>query len=98
MLKHRIHAVFAAVLFSTFAPECLAQYTTDWVANTYGTNSTYVGNGARSMWVAPEGVIYTASLWDENAGGIAIYGNRQNRGSIGPRSISTRMATPASDR
>jgi SMP-30/Gluconolactonase/LRE-like region len=84
MLKERIHAVFAAaVLIATFAPECQAQYTTDWVANTYGTNSTYVGNGARSMWVAPEGIIYTASLWDENAGGVAIYGNRRNMGSIG---------------
>ncbi|MEA3088671.1 MAG: hypothetical protein QOJ04_13, partial [Caballeronia sp.] len=84
MLKKRIHAVFAAaVLIAAIAPECHAQYTTDWVANTYGTNSTYVGNGARSMWVAPEGIIYTASLWDENEGGVAIYGNRQNMGSIG---------------
>jgi SMP-30/Gluconolactonase/LRE-like region len=84
MFKERIHAVFAAVvLIATIAPECQAQYTTDWIANTYGTNSTYVGNGARSIWVAPEGIIYTASLWDENEGGVAIYGNRQNMGSIG---------------
>jgi hypothetical protein len=35
------------------------------------------------MWVAPEGVIYTSSMWDENEGGIAIYQNGQNIGSIG---------------
>jgi hypothetical protein len=35
------------------------------------------------MWVAPEGTIYTASMWDENAGGIAIYKNGLSAGSIG---------------
>jgi hypothetical protein len=35
------------------------------------------------MWVAPEGVIYTASLWDENEGGVAIYQNDKSMGSIG---------------
>ncbi|MGF6641863.1 SMP-30/gluconolactonase/LRE family protein [Paraburkholderia sp. MM6662-R1] len=58
-------------------------YTTDWIANTCGANASHVGNAARSMWVAPEGVIYTSSLWDENAGGIAIYQNGQSIGSIG---------------
>ncbi|MDR3100275.1 MAG: SMP-30/gluconolaconase/LRE-like region family protein, partial [Paraburkholderia sp.] len=59
------------------------QYTTDWLANTYGTLAAHVGNGARSMWVAPEGVIYTASFWDENEGGMAIYQNGKSLGSIG---------------
>lgn len=58
-------------------------YTTDWIANTFGTNAARVGNCARSMWVAPEGTIYTASMWDENEGGVAIYSNGQNAGSIG---------------
>jgi hypothetical protein len=35
------------------------------------------------MWVAPEGVIYTSSLWDENEGGVALYQNGQSIGSIG---------------
>lgn len=65
------------------APEARAQYTTDWLANTYGTIAAHVGNGARSMWVSPEGVIYTSSLWDENEGGVAIYQNGQSMGSIG---------------
>ncbi|MEA3101090.1 MAG: hypothetical protein QOF74_5330 [Caballeronia mineralivorans] len=83
-IMKRIHATFlAALLIATIAPECQAQYTTDWVANTFGTNATRVGNVARSMWVAPEGVIYTASMWDENEGGVAIYQNGQSTGSIG---------------
>jgi hypothetical protein len=75
--------LFAMVLVTAIVPGCRGQYTTDWVANTYGTNAAHVGNAARSMWVAPEGVIYTASLWDENEGAIAIYQNGQNIGSIG---------------
>ena len=68
---------------ATMAPDVHAQYTTDWLANTYGTIAAHVGNGARSMWVSPEGVIYTSSLWDENEGGVAIYQNGQSAGSIG---------------
>src|SRR5258708_7966183 len=80
----RINAVLlAVVLLFAIAPTCQAQYTTDWIANTFGTNATRVGNVARSMWVAPEGIIYTASMWDENEGGIAIYQNRQSAGCIG---------------
>ncbi|MGF6597615.1 hypothetical protein P3T23_002332 [Paraburkholderia sp. GAS448] len=83
----RIYASFlAAVLIATIAPACQAQSGTDWVANTFGTNTTRVGNAARSMWIAPEGVIYTASMWDENEGGIAIYQNGQSIGSIGRQS------------
>ncbi|MFX1767008.1 SMP-30/gluconolactonase/LRE family protein [Paraburkholderia sp. A1RI-2L] len=80
LLSAAIFAVFAAAL----APDAQAQqYTTDWLANTYGTLAAHVGNGARSMWVAPEGVIYTASFWDENEGGMAIYQNGKSIGSIG---------------
>jgi len=58
-------------------------YTTDWVGNTYGDDVHHVGNCARSMWVATDGVVYTASQWDENAGGIGIYKNGQTLGSMG---------------
>ncbi|CAE6850125.1 hypothetical protein R75461_07429 [Paraburkholderia nemoris] len=84
MIRKRISVAFlAAVLIATIAPACRAQYTTDWLANTYGTLAAHVGNAARSMWVAPEGVIYTASMWDENEGGVAMYRNGQSAGSIG---------------
>ncbi|APR39243.1 SMP-30/gluconolactonase/LRE family protein [Paraburkholderia sp. SOS3] len=80
----RLSSVFVAVAFCfAMAPASQAQYTTDWVANTFGTDSTHVGNTARSMWVAPDGTIYTASLWDEVYGGISIYQNGKTVGSIG---------------
>ena len=82
-MKRSRPALLAVLLIATVSLECHGQYATDWVANTYGTNVTRVGNVARSMWVAPEGTIYTASMWDGNEGGIAIYQNRQNAGSIG---------------
>ena len=83
MVRKRIRAVFVGLLLVATAPACWAQYTTDWLANTYGTDATHVGNTARSMWVAPEGVIYTASFWDEDEGGVAIYQNGASLGSIG---------------
>ena len=58
--KKRIHAVLLAAAITTIAtiaPACQAENTTDWLANTYGTLAAHVGNTARSMWVAPEGVI-----------------------------------------
>jgi len=74
-----------AALFLSNPITALAElsYTTTWVGNTYGTEAAHVGNCARSMWIAPEGVVYTATMWDENGGGIAIYQNGQTIGSIG---------------
>ncbi|WP_323122897.1 NHL repeat-containing protein [Burkholderia alba] len=86
MVRTLIRAACAGVAIAwlaSIAPACGAQYTTDWLANTYGTLAAHVGNGARSMWVAPEGVIYTASFWDENEGGVAIYRNGASMGSLG---------------
>ena len=84
--KKRIHAVLLAAAITTIAtiaPACQAENTTDWLANTYGTLAAHVGNTARSMWVAPEGVIYTASMWDEYEGGVAIYQAGKSLGSMG---------------
>ncbi|MET3233521.1 UNVERIFIED_ORG: hypothetical protein ABIC54_005732 [Burkholderia sp. 1263] len=83
MVHKRMRAVFLGAVIAMIASLCQAQYATDWLANTYGTLAAHVGNGARSMWVAPEGVIYTASLWDENEGGVAIYQNGKSIGSMG---------------
>ena len=55
---------------------------TDWIANTYGLDASHVGNFARSMWVSPEGIIYTSSFWDEDAGGGGIYQNGATIGSM----------------
>ncbi|MGU7774481.1 SMP-30/gluconolactonase/LRE family protein [Burkholderia sp. MR1-5-21] len=81
--KKQIRAALLAAAIATIAPACHAYNTTDWLANTYGTLAAHVGNTARAMWVAPEGVIYTASMWDEYEGGVAIYQNGRSAGSIG---------------
>ncbi|MCX4166050.1 MULTISPECIES: SMP-30/gluconolaconase/LRE-like region family protein [Paraburkholderia] len=85
MIKPRIHCAFlVAMLIATISPASQAQqYTTEWIANTFGTSTTYVGSAARSIWVAPEGVIYTASFWDENEGGVALYQSGKSIGSFG---------------
>ncbi|VWD42303.1 SMP-30/gluconolaconase/LRE-like region family protein [Burkholderia lata] len=85
MSMKQIRAALLGMCVAMLAPatHAQAQYSTDWLANTYGTLAQHVGNAARSMWVAPEGVIYTSSRWDENAGGVALYQNGQPMGTIG---------------
>src|SRR5258708_31619366 len=75
-------AFAACGLATLITGQAQVSYTTTWVGNTFGTNAAHVGNCARSMWIAPEGVVYTASMWDENSGSIAIYQNGQSIGSI----------------
>ncbi|GGH06418.1 SMP-30/gluconolaconase/LRE-like region family protein [Silvibacterium dinghuense] len=83
-LRIRLLCVFLGVALSLlYAHLSYAQYTTDWLANTYGLDASHVGNAARSMWVDPSGVIYTSSLWDEDAGGVGIYQNGATLGSMG---------------
>ena len=83
MAGRRIHAVLLAATIATITPACQAGNTIDWLANTYGALATHVGNTARSMWVSPEGVVYTSSMWDESEGGIAIYRSGKSLGSMG---------------
>ncbi|HZY61859.1 MAG TPA: hypothetical protein VFE38_04975, partial [Edaphobacter sp.] len=70
------------LLISAAISHAQVSYTTTWVTNSYSTIPTYVGNAMRSMWVAPEGVIYTASMWDESEGSINIYQNGHKTGSF----------------
>mgnify|MGYP003945738555 CR=1 FL=1 len=84
--KTMMRMVLFGAMLAAIAPPCSALYTTDWLANSYGSLAGHVGNAARSMWVAPDGTIYTASMWDESAGGIGIYRNGKTIGSIGRHS------------
>ena len=68
---------FFILLISATISHAQVTYTTSWVANSYATLPTYVGNGMRSMWVAPEGVLYTSTDWDESQGSINVYQNGQ---------------------
>ncbi len=79
MKKYILQLVFAILLHTIGR----AQYTTTWIANTFGDNPSHVGNCARSMWVSPGGIVYTASGWDENGRNIGIYQNGITLGSMG---------------
>jgi len=69
MNKKRIHAALLGAVLAIVTTACHAQYTTDWLANTFGTLAAHVGNAARSMWVAPEGVIYTSCRDESQSAG-----------------------------
>jgi hypothetical protein len=76
-------ALIPVFLATHFARGENTTYTTDWVGNTDPTSTGYVGNCARAMWVSPEGVVYTSSLWDENGRNIGIYQNGVTIGKAG---------------
>ena len=58
-------------------------YSVSWLGNTYPDVENYVGNAARSMWVSPGGIVYTASEWDEKGRNIGIYQNGRTIGGMG---------------
>ncbi|PTR01510.1 hypothetical protein C8P68_101744 [Mucilaginibacter yixingensis] len=58
-------------------------YTVTWVGNTFPDVNAHVGNAARSMWVSPGGIVYTASSWDEKSRNIGVYQNGNTIGSMG---------------
>jgi hypothetical protein len=79
MKKYILYPVLLLLLHATGS----AQYITTWVGNTYSNVSNYVGNCARSMWVSPGGMVYTASIWDEKGRNIGIYQNGVTLGAMG---------------
>lgn len=58
-------------------------YTVTWIGNNFGDVDKHVGNAARSMWVSPGGMVYTASNWDEKGRNIGIYQNGMTIGAMG---------------
>ncbi len=50
-------------------------YTTSWIGNTFGGGSKWVQIQISGMYVAPNGTVYTNSIWDEAAREAGIYKN-----------------------
>ncbi|QOV22142.1 NHL repeat-containing protein [Anabaenopsis elenkinii] len=48
-------------------------YQTSWIGNTFGGGEKWVQNYIQSMYVAPNGTVYTNSLWDEAGREAGIY-------------------------
>lgn len=48
-------------------------YTTSWIGNTFGGGEKWVQNNIEAMYVAPNGKVYTNSIWDEAGREAGIY-------------------------
>lgn len=51
------------------------RYTTSWIGNSFGGGDKWVQIQISGMYVAPDGTIYTNSLWDEAGREVGIYRN-----------------------
>ncbi|KAF3888143.1 MULTISPECIES: NHL repeat-containing protein [Nostocales] len=50
-------------------------YSTSWIGNTFSGNRKWVQINIEAMYVAPDGTVYTNSIWDEAAKEAGIYKN-----------------------
>ncbi|WGV23178.1 hypothetical protein [Halotia branconii] len=48
-------------------------YKTSWIGNTFGGGKKWVQNNIETMYVAPNGTVYTNSFWDEGGAEAGIY-------------------------
>jgi hypothetical protein len=49
------------------------KYQTSWIGNTFGGGEKWVQNNIEAMYVAPNGTVYTNSVWDEAGREAGIY-------------------------
>ncbi|AFY34953.1 NHL repeat-containing protein [Calothrix sp. PCC 7507] len=49
------------------------KYKTSWIGNTFGGGDKWVQNNIEAMYVAPNGTVYTNSVWDEAGREAGIY-------------------------
>ena len=88
-LMNALKASLSVLVLSLTALTChAASYSTSWVGNNGATLTDFVGNCARSLWVSPEGVAYTASMWDEKSRNIGVYQNGAVIGAMGGTNAS----------
>ncbi|MEA5593507.1 hypothetical protein [Rivularia sp. UHCC 0363] len=52
-----------------------SRYITSWIGNSFGGGDKWVQIQVSGMYVAPDGTIYTNSLWDEAGREVGIYRN-----------------------
>ncbi|MBR8838138.1 MAG: hypothetical protein DSM106950_30090 [Stigonema ocellatum SAG 48.90 = DSM 106950] len=85
--RGKIYKVILSVLTGAIASVVIAMYlsvrvvpatnthTTSWIGNTFGGGSKWVQIQVSSMYVTPDGTIYTNSPWDEGDREVGIYKN-----------------------
>ncbi len=77
-----LSAVLAILILTTIyldgkvAPAASSsRYITSWIGNSFGGGEKWVQIQVSGMYVAPDGTIYTNSLWDEAGREVGIYRN-----------------------
>ena len=89
MKPHTLQTLFAAASFAAFltpvaAPRAAAQtvapidrifthYTTAWIANDGGIQSTHVPHDMLNMFVRDDGTVATVCNWDEGGSNVAVF-------------------------
>jgi hypothetical protein len=48
-------------------------YRTSWIGNTFGGGDKWIQNFVSAIYVAPDGTVYTNSIWDEAGREAGIY-------------------------
>lgn len=62
--------------------ESTIAYKTSWIGNTFGGGKKWVQNNIEAMYVAPDGTVYTNSIWDEAGREAGIYKDGQPIGML----------------
>ena len=70
-----IVSVVIATYLSVRVTPAANTYTTSWIGNTFGGGNKWVQIQVSSMYVAPDGTVYTNSPWDEGSREVGIYKN-----------------------
>ncbi len=67
--------IVCSLITQCMAPSVLPanSYTTSWIGNTFSGGSKWVQNFVDGMYVAPNGTVYTNSVWDEAGREAGIY-------------------------
>ncbi len=71
-----IGIIFAAIGTTTdwaTSKTPVTSYKTSWIGNTFGGGDKWVQNNIEAMYVAPNGKVYTNSIWDEAGREAGIY-------------------------
>ncbi|MCU1237785.1 MAG: repeat-containing protein, partial [Candidatus Solibacter sp.] len=72
-------------------------YRTSWVGNSFGGVTSWVQSSIEAIRVAPDGTVYTNSLWDESGREAGVYrdgrpvgsaGNTHGRGRLGGKALA----------
>jgi sugar lactone lactonase YvrE len=75
--------VFVALIIINALAGDAVVYRTSWIGNSFGGVTSWVQSSLEAIWVAPDGTVYTNSLWDESGREAGVYRDGRVVGSAG---------------